>query len=852
MMVAAATLLHSLPLAFRLAMREMRGGLRGFYIFMLCILLGTAAIAGVNSVARSMTDAIGSRGKEILAGDIRFELKHREASAAEFAYLESLGKVSIASNLRSMVRREDKSTQALGELKAVDGAYPLYGTFVADPDRPLKELLEDRDGGYGAIAQPALLDRLGAKVGDRILIGDMTFTVRGTIVSEPDQLSDGFSFAPRLMIARDALFKTGLIRPGSLVDHNYRIRLDEPETRRGTIRRDAEAKFPEAGWAIRSANNAAPALSDNIRRFSEFLTLVGLAALAAGGVGVANAVSAFLDQKRQVIASFKSLGAPGHLIVMIYMIQILAIAAIAILAGLLVGALITPVAGYFLKGFLPMPGGFPFYPSALAIAAAFGFLTTIAFSILPLGRARLVRATELFRSQGYDGWRIVPLRYYAGAIFTFLLIAALAILTSEDRFIATSFIVATAGAFVVLRLVAFGVSVLARRAPKVSSAALRLAIGNIYRPGALTSSVVLSLGLGLTLLASLALIEGNLRGNLAGALAEKAPNFFFVDIQGKDVDSFRKLVAEAAPRGRIAEVPMLRGRIVAFNGEDIQKRSVPQEVRWVLQGDRGITYSETIPQNARLAEGSWWTPGYSGEPLVSFSANEARELGLRIGDTVTVNVLGRNITAKIANFRSVEWRSMSINFVMVFSPNTFKGAPHAWLATLTDPGASAAEDSAVMKTVTDAYPGITSIRVKDALDVAANIVAQLSVAVRAAASVALVVSVLVLAGAIAAGNRARVHDAVVLKTLGARRTMLVRAYLYEYFLLALAASVFALIAATAASWYVVTEIMDLPFSFLTGTALSTLVIALVVTAGTGFAGTWNVLGQKAAPVLREL
>lgn len=272
----------------------------------------------------------------------------------------------------------------------------------------------------------------------------------------------------------------------------------------------------------------------------------------------------------------------------------------------------------------------------------------------------------------------------------------------------------------------------------------------------------------------------------------------------------------------------------------------------MLQGDRGITYAETMPANSTLKEGTWWPKDYSGEPLVSFSAEEAAELRLKIGDTVTVNVLGRNITARIANFRTVEWRSMSINFVMVFSPSTFRGAPHAWLATLTDPGASLTEDARVMRDVTNAFPGITSVRVKDALDVASSIVAQIAVAIRVAASIAIVVSVLVLAGAIAAGNRARIHDAVVLKTLGARRMMLARAYLYEYFLLGLSASVFALAAATAAAWYVMVGIMDLPFEFLPGTAVSTVIIALLVTAGTGLIGTWSVLGQKAAPVLREL
>jgi putative ABC transport system permease protein len=851
-MRSARVFFGHLPLAFRLALREMRGGLRGFYIFMLCILLGTAAIAGVNSVARSMTSAIDAQGQEILAGDLRFGLKNRAASVDELAYIKSLGDVQLSTNLRSMVRSEDKSAQALTELKAVDGAYPLYGTFTAEPGQPLQELLAEKDGRFGAVAQPLLLDRLGVKVGDTILLGDMAMTVRGTIVAEPDALSDGFSFAPRLIVSRDALGKSGLVKTGSLVDNLYRVKLDDQRRGRRDIRKEAEAKFPEAGWSVRGSSNAAPSLSENIERFSEFLTLVGLAALAAGGVGVANAVGAFLDSKRQVIASFKSLGAPGHLIVMIYMIQILAIAAIAILAGLVIGAAITPIAGYFLEGYVPVPRGINLYPSALGIAALFGFLTTIAFSILPLGRSRLIRATELFRSQSYDGWRMVPWRYYISAAAAFLLIALLAVFSSENRFIALVFLLATAGAFVVLRLVAVGVAVIARRAPKVTSPALRLAIGNIHRPGALTASVILSLGLGLTLLASLALIEGNLRGNLAGAMAERAPSFFFVDIQSRDLDRFRSVVATTSPKGEIVEVPMLRGRILQFNGEDVQKRSIDPAARWVLQGDRGITYSEALPGNATLKEGQWWAKDYAGEPLVSFSAEEAGELRLKIGDTVTVNVLGRNITAKIANFRNVEWRSMSINFVMVFSPNTFKGAPHAWLATLTDSHSTLEADAKVMREVTNAFPGITSVRVKDALDVASNIVAQLAVAIRAAASIAIVVSVLVLAGAIAAGNRARIHDAVVLKTLGAKRTMLMRAYIYEYFLLGVAASIFALAAATAAAWYVMIAIMDLPFSFLPGTAASTLILALLVTAGTGLLGTWSILGQKAAPVLREL
>ncbi len=586
-----------------------------------------------------------------------------------------------------MARLPDGSNQALVELKAVDAAYPLYGKLESQPDQPLANLLARQGDGFGAVAAPLLLDRLGISVGDDILLGNARIRISGTIAREPDALSDGFGFAPRLMVSADALDASGLVQTGSLVEHGYKVRISDP-TQVAAVRSDAEKRFPAAGWSIRTSSNAAPSLTANITRFSQFLTLVGLTALIVGGVGVANAVRAYLDQKRSVIATFKCLGAPASLVAMIYLAQILLIALIGIAIGLVLGALIPFVAAQFLADLLPISTDFRLYPGALGIAALFGVLTALAFAILPLGRARGIPATALFRQQGFDPSGFPAWPYLVGALACLGALAGLAIFTAYDRYISLVFLGAIAFAFIVLRAVSLLISWLARRSPRVSSPALRLAIGNIHRPGALTPSVVLSLGLGLALLVTLALIDGNLRRELTGSMAERAPNFFFVDIQGSEIEGFRTLLEGAMPDGKVIEVPMLRGRIIAFNGEDVNARNVPPSGQWVLRGDRGITYAKNKPENSTLAEGRWWAPDYSGEPLVSFSAEEAGELGLKIGDMVTVNVLGRNITARIANFRNVEWESLSINFVMVFSPNTFAGAPHAWLATVIDPGAT--------------------------------------------------------------------------------------------------------------------------------------------------------------------
>lgn len=844
--------LPRISLAFRLALRELRGGLKGFYIFLACIALGTAAIAAVNSVSQSITDSIASQGQEILAGDVRFELNNREVTPEEMAFLKGLGDVSTSTGLRSMARLPDGSDQSLVEVKAVDSVYPLYGRFEAEPDLPLSKLLATEGGLHGAVVAPLLLERLNLSIGDELLLGNTKLRISGIVKTEPDVLSDGFGFAPRLLVSRDTLIASGLIQTGSLVEHAYKVRMDNPTAQIRDIRERANAAFPSAGWAIRTSDRAAPSLSENVTRFTQFLTLVGLTALIVGGVGVANAVRAFLDSKRTTIATFKCLGAPAGTVVLTYLFQIALIALAGIAVGLVIGAAAPVVASQFLARFLPVATEPRLYPGALTLATLFGILTTFAFAILPLGHAREVPATALFREQGFEARRLPSWPYLLAAAVFMAALAGLAIVTAYDRFIAVIFVGAIAAAFVILRAVAALVAWLASRSPQVPSPSLRLAIGNIHRPGALTPSVVLSLGLGLALLVTLTLIDGNLRRELTGNMAEQAPNFFFVDIQGTELEGFRNIVHREAPEGKLVEVPMLRGRIIAFNGQDVSKMNVPAAGQWVLRGDRGITYSESLPEGASLDSGTWWNRDYTGEPLVSFSANEAKDLGLKLGDTVTVNVLGRNITAKIANFRNVEWETLSINFVMIFSPNTFRGAPHAWLATLTEPSATAAKDAAVLKAVTNAYPTITSVRVKDAIDVVNSLVAQLATAIRAAASVALIASVLVLSGALAAGNRARTHDAVVLKTLGATRAMLIRAFSYEYIILGAATAVFALFAGGVAAWFIVSRIMGLPSVFLPDVAGLTLVTALVLTVGIGLIGTWRVLGQKAAPVLREL
>ncbi|MBN8184784.1 FtsX-like permease family protein [Roseibium aggregatum] len=843
-------------LAARFAFRELRGGLKGFYIFIACIALGVAAIAGVTSVSRALTEGISREGQSILGGDLDFSLIHRQADADQLAYLNGLGDLSRVATTRAMARRPETGDQALVELKAVDGPYPLYGTFELASGEALETALARKDGTWGAVVDPSLLARLGANVGDTLSLGRATIRIADTIANEPDKLAGGMEFGPRLLISDAALPETGLIQPGSLVRWHYRVRMAPApnlEAMEGIVE-EAKSAQPDAGWRIRSRANASPGLQRSIDRFAQFLTLVGLTALVVGGVGVANAIRAYLETKREVIASFKCLGSTGGFVFKIYLVQMLVLALLGIVVGLVLGALIPFAAAAALAPVLPVKLAASIYPTELALGLVYGLLTALAFAIWPLGRAHDVPPTALFRDIVTGGAKLPRKRYLFATAATVLALAAIAILLAHDQRMAGTYIAASAGAFVLLVLVARAIMAIARRLPSVRSTELRLAIANIHRPGALTPSVVLSLGLGLSLLVALALIDGNLRRELTATIADKAPSFFFIDIQSHERDAFEALLNAEASDANLQSVPMLRGRIVSLNGIAADKFVPAQEGSgWVLRGDRGITYDASLPKNSKLEEGSWWPEDYTGIPLVSFDEEAATDLGLKIGDRITVNVLGREITAEIANTRTVEWQSLAINFVMVFSPNTFAGAPHAHLMTLGwDDDVPEETELALLKTVSNTFPTVTAIRVKDAISQVNDLVAQLAWAIRGASSITLIASVLVLAGALAAGHRSRIYDAVILKTIGATRARLIFAYALEYAILGLATAVFALLAGGVAAWYVITQIMDGSFVMMPVTAASAALIALVLTVGFGLVGTWRVLGEKPAPVLRNL
>lgn len=840
-------------LSFKLSWRELRGGLLGFRLFVACLALGVATIAGIGSVSSGIFAGLERDGRRILGGDIEFRLTHRTATPEERRFLEAQGRVSEVGQMRAMGHALKTDQRHLIELKSVDAAYPLYGEATLQPARPLQDALAQSDGLWGALVDETALVRFGIQVGDELDIGNARFRVNAVLTREPDRATDGFTLGPRVMVTDAAMLATGLIQPGTLSNWEYRILL-APGLTPAMVTERAKAEHAEAGWRIRDWSASSPGLRRFLDRAGLFLVLVGLTALLIGGVGVANAVHAHMQSKLPTIATLKSLGATTGLIFRVYLWQTFLLSAVGILIGIAIGAALPYLAVNLLAEVLPVPLAAGIYWLPLGMAALYGLLVALAFALWPLARAAEIKPAALYRDM-IASRRSWPRRIFVlAAAGLFLALGLLTVLGAAEPKFAFYFVCAATVSFLFFRLVAWGLGRLAASIKLPASggftARLRLALGNLHRPGAATASLMLSLGLALTLLVTMAMVEGNLQRQVSERLPDEAPAFFLVDIQPDQVQPLESLVRATPGAHDLQTVPNMRGRVVRVGRESAEQASshTASEQRWVLQGDRGITYARALPAGSTLVEGQWWAADYDGPPLISLEEGAARGLGIGIGDSLTVNILGRDIEARIANIRRVDWTSFGINFVLVFSPGLLERAPHTMLATVK---ASPAGETALFKAITAQYPNISVVRMKDVLTELNRIVEQLGAAVRGAAAVTLVAGLLVLAGALAAEHRRRLREGAILKALGATRRDIMAATLMEYAAVGLCAALVAYGLGLAASWAIVAVQMNASFVALPEvgalTALGGLAVALLL----GLAGAWATLGAKPAPLLRQ-
>ena len=879
--------------ALRFAGRELRHGaraLRGFGVFLGCLALGVAAIAGVQSTASSIVTGLRADGREILGGDLALRAIYQDLAPDHRRRLEQVSEaLTHFAEMRTMARRPDAEASVLVELKAVDGRYPLFGRVETQGGHgepvSLAAGLARAGESWGALVDPALAERLELAEGDPLSIGGIEFEVRGTIEREPDRAGSGapFGFWPRVLVSLEALAATELVREGSLVYHQYAVRLASGVGMQ-EVRAGLGETLRDSGWQVRSYDDAAPGIQRMIERLGSFLTLVGLTALLVGGVGVSNAVRAWLDTRLGVIATLKCIGASRSVVFRTYLSQLAVIAGLGVLAGLAIGAFVPVVVSGLLERLLPVPIALGIYPGVLALAVAFGLLTALTFTVWPLSRAHETPAVALFRGVG-TGVRPGRRAHLAAALAGGAALAVLAVATAPNRWFAMWFIAGAALVLLVFRVAGWGVVRTARalhasgrsgpeadgalgparrdatqsgvasqdfgrsspfRIPRLGPR-LRMAVSNLHRPGNSTADIVLSLGIGLTVLVAVALVEGNLRRDIAESLPENAPAFFFVGVEADRIERLADAVERIEGTGRFRSVPFLRGRIVRVNGLDPEEALLRDEHGWLIQGDRGLSYATVAPDNP-VVDGEWWPEDYAGSPLLSVDVDVIDAFDLELGDTITLNVLGREITAEVRHVRRVEWQGMQVNFALLLSPEPLRHAPHSYVATVA---ATPEAEARVERVLVRDFPQVTTVRVRDALGRVAELMGSIAAAARGVGGVTLLSGALVLAGAVAAGHRRRTYESVVLKVLGVGRRDVILIHAAEFALLGLVTGGIAAAAGTLTAWGVTTRVLEQDWTFLPGTVAGTVAFCVVLTLGLGLVGTWRALGEPASPHLRN-
>ncbi|KZE17727.1 MULTISPECIES: ABC transporter permease [Sphingomonas] len=825
-------------LAWTFARRELDARFRGLRLLLVCLILGVGALAAIGSLTRSITGELAARGQSLLGGDLELSVSQRPADPAERRAMAKLGRVSETLRMQSMGVNFDGQTAPI-ELKAVDTAYPLYGTLTLQNGaaRPLSPT--------ETYVGPALVERLKLRVGGSVRYGTACFTVAGIIADEPDRLSEGFTLGAVALVSLDGLQRTGLIAPGSLYESKYRIasRYDPAQAIAAFTKR-----YPAQGWDSRTRDRASPGAERFLTRMGEFLVLVGLTALVIAGIGVGNGVSSYLATRRSSIATLKVLGATSGLIARVYLLQIVAVSAIGIAIGLAIGIAAVPLIVALAGDVLPVAPAFAIHPLPLVQAAAYGLLIALAFAAPPLLAAGAVPAAGLLRGV-HDG-RSAP-RWKAAAWMgaAFAGIVALVLATSERPWFGAAFLGAAGGLLLLLSALGWLIRRLAARLPRSRRPLWRLAVAALHRPGARTGALVVALGLGLTLFVLLAAIRTSLDANIQRTVPARAPALFALDVPPTRESSFRDTIANIQPDGDVQTVPLMRGTITAYGTTRVADLKTIPEGAWALRGERGLTFAATLPPGSELVAGTWWPADYTGPPLVSVDERMAQALDLKLGDPLTISVAGQERTARIASLRKIAWDTMGFNFVMVFSPNALSDVPHNLAATITMPPG---RERDVVRALSAGFPSTSVVEVREVIGQVRTIVSQMATAIAAAAGIAILAGIAVLVGAIAAARETRTYDSVILKTLGATRGQILAAQALEYLLLAVILAALAAAIGIAGAWYVVVELFAFDWLPDYGAIAATLAVGVGVTVGIGLLGALPILSARPARALREL
>ncbi len=786
--------------ALLFARRELRSGVAGFRVFLACLALGVAALAAAGSTAEAFRQGLASQARTILGGDLAASIEGRRFTPGELHAYAALGAVTDTLRVRAMAQGPT-GARRLAEVRGVDAAYPLVGAVGLQDGATLARTLADSPQGPGAAVEPALLDRLGLKVGQPFLIGDTTFVVRAVLTGEPDRLGRGFALGPGVIVSRAALERSGLIAADSLFGETVRVAFDRARDPAAVIAA-LQAHGASGGVRLRGRNDAAAGLRRLIDQLEYFLGFIGLSSLLAGGLGVSTAVASYLEARKPGIAVLKAMGAETATIRDLYLLQIGALAAVGVAIGLVIGAL-TPLAlGAFYARTLPIPALFAVYPEPLLRAAVFGALAAAAFSLLPLARARATPPAALFRQDLAGRLALGP--EIIGAVLAGLGLVALTVVSAPTKLTAVVMVAAVALAFGVLWALGRGAAALAGRLRGALRGPWRIGLANLAGPRSAARTATPAIGLGVALLATVVLVQGSLLRQIRTVAPASAPALIFTQIPGERGAAFDAELARGLgplTPDRYRRTPFATGRITALRGAPVDVTHIRADQRWAFDQDVTLSAIGPAPPDADVTAGRWWPADYAGPPLVMLDERIAAAAGLHVGDGLTLSLLGRDLAVRIAGLRHVDWGGFGASFPIVIDPAAVAGAG---LRDVAIAKATPAQEAAVTRALGRDFPEVNVISVREQLDAAARLFDQLALAVRGAASVAGAAGALVLLGALLASAGAREKEAAILKVLGAARIEVLAAYAFEYLCVGAIAALTGVLLGAAAAWPIVT------------------------------------------------
>ena len=791
-------------LPWRIAFRELAGGLSGFRIYLACIALGVFAIAAAGSVTEGFSRGLASEARTLLGGDVVFTASQRRAKPDERSWMAERAVVSEEIDVNVMGEAGDTRRQV--DLRAVDTAHPLLGapelTGGADT---LDKALVFENGRWGIAASASLLEDFGLAVGDDIQLGTIPATIRAQLDKESDGIGTPGTFGPQATIRLAALEEAGRLSDGQLFRASYRLLLNDGVDA-GALEAASEAAWGAGGLRYRAPKDAIDGLGQLLSTLESFLSVIGIAALIAGGVGIAQASSAFLESRVPSIAAFKALGAESGSLRLAYLIQLGALALFGALIGVVLGAaapfLIAAIAG----DRIPLPNILQIYPGPLLRAIALGLLAAAIFALPPLGRARATRPAALFRALGADDQSRTPWPERIASALAAVALILLAVLTSGEPIVTIALLVGAGIAWAVLVGLAHLIRGLARRSARGATGMGRLMLSNLGGPGSLAPTIAPALGLGLGLLVFVASIQANLLRQVNETAAANLPALFISQIPHARTTDFDTALAgqgiDVSDPEAFRRTPLIIGRVIALKGEPLVEENVARSERWVVDGELAMPYIAAQPPEAELVEGEWWEEDYSGQLLVSVEIDAAKGLGLGLGDTIGFRIFGRDLTATVASLRRVDWGSFGANTAFILSPGTLEAARPTHFAIVQ---ATPEQEGPIIRALGRDFPEIVVFQTRETLATAGRLLGNIAIAINAAASIVLLAGLMVLVGAFAAMARKRRAESALLKTFGASRGAILGLYAGEFAFAGAAATLLGALMGVGAAWPIVTE-----------------------------------------------